>query len=177
MAEWVFGSITTSRRRHRQTTPSPHHASDIEMIELNPRWKTALKQNHQRLRTELIIWLILPTFYEFLSEVEFERVKGSPSANNVVQVDNLIEILLTKEERRFTQFLIALWKNGYEDTAERLAEEAGGQVNWRIASNCLSYESVYAVLAAIIQAKTSAVPVQLVLEQAKRQPLRKNRLF
>ena len=70
---------------------------------------------------------VLPRFHSFLTDVEYLRVQGSDKADNIDQVDQLFRILLTKEKREFEEFLVALWQQGYFDTAARLAEEAGGR--------------------------------------------------
>lgn len=68
---------------------------------------------------------VLPRFRRFLNDVEYLRVKGSDKADNVDQVDELVDILLTKDKRHFEDFVISLRQQGYADTAEKLAEEAG----------------------------------------------------
>lgn len=95
------------------------------MVDRSPRWKRTLKANHQRLRTEICIRSVQAGFHDFLTDVEYVCVTGSEKANNVEQVDKLLEILLTKEKWHFEEFLVSLRKHGYADTAARLGEEAG----------------------------------------------------
>ena len=47
---------------------------------------------------------VLPGFHSFLTNVEDLRVAGSDKANNIDQVDQLVEILLTKEKMDFKNF-------------------------------------------------------------------------
>ena len=68
---------------------------------------------------------VLPGFRGFLNDVEYLRVKGSDKADNVDQVDELVDILLTKDKRHFEDFVRSLWQKGNADMAAKLAEEAG----------------------------------------------------
>ena len=130
MAEALKSFLVRRRPRQQlQEPPSPEREESFELLDRCPgnRWKRTLKANHQKLRHEIRVKHVLPEFYSFLTNVEYERVQGSDKADNVDQVDRLVEILLTKEEREFEEFLIALWQQGYTDSAARLAEEAGGR--------------------------------------------------
>ena len=126
MAESLPGLLLPSRRQPEDRPSSTsHYEVDIEKSERQLGWGSALRRNHLKLRTKIIINEILPECYLFLTETEFARVKGSPKENNMDQVDHLIEILLTKEEWHFVEFLKALCKHNYGKTAETLADQAG----------------------------------------------------
>ena len=116
-------------RQHLQEPPSPDREDSFELLERCPdiRWKRTLKANHQNLRYEIRVKDVLPGFHSFLTYVEYLRVEGSDKADNVDQVDQLVGILLTKKKREFEEFLVALWQQGYADSAARLADEAGGR--------------------------------------------------
>ena len=115
-------------RQHLQEPSSPEREESFELLDRCPdiRWKRTLKANHQNLRHEIRVKDVLPGFRSFLTDVEYLRVEGSDKADNVDQVDQLFRILLTKEKREFEEFLVALWQQGYADSAARLAVEAGG---------------------------------------------------
>ena len=132
MLEEIFRSFGRRRPRHQLQEPPSPSCEREESIELDDRaphdgWKRTLRANHQKLRTEIRMKDVLPGFRRFLNDVEYLRVRGSEKANNVDQVDELVDILLTKEKRTFEEFLVSLWQQGYADTAARLAEKAGGR--------------------------------------------------
>ena len=132
MAEALKSLLVPFRRRRRQPLqepPSPKREESFELVDRRPdiRWKRTLKANHPNLRHEIRVNDVLPRFHSFLTDVEYLRVEGSDKADNVDQVDQLFRILLTKEKRDFEEFLVALWQQGYADSAARLAEEAGGR--------------------------------------------------
>ena len=83
--------------------------------------KGALTKHHQGLRTGLLVENILPTLRPLLTDIEYSRVGDGES--NIVKVDKLIEILLTKENRHFEEFCAALESNGYGHWAKTLREE------------------------------------------------------
>lgn len=131
MAEALVKSFLVRRRLRQQfqEPPSPEREESFELLDRCPanRWKRTLKANHPNLRHEIRVKDVLPEFHSFLTDVEYLRVQGSDKADNIDQVDRLVEILLTKEKREFEEFLVALCKQGYADSAARLAEEAGGR--------------------------------------------------
>ena len=124
-----FLSVHRRPRQQLQEPPSPKSEESIELPDLCPddRWKCTLKANHPNLRHEIRVNDVLPRFHSFLTDVEYLRVQGSDKADNIDQVDQLLRIMLTKEKREFEEFLVALWQQGYADSAARLAEEAGGR--------------------------------------------------
>ena len=116
-------ALKSSRRRPQQQLqdpPLPESCSDT-------RWKHTLKANHQNLRLKVRMKDVLPGFRSFLTDVEYLQVKGSDKAGNIDQVDQLVEILLTKEKREFEKFLVVLLQEGQSNLAARLADEAGGR--------------------------------------------------
>ena len=85
--------------------------------------RLALIDNHQKLRTRLIVVNILPDLRPYLTEVEYSQVESK--SGNVAQVDELLEILLTKENRHFHGFCRVLEHNGYRHWAQQLRAAAG----------------------------------------------------
>ena len=60
----------------------------------------------------------------YLTDIEYLRVEDQPG--NVAQVDELVQILLTKENRHFDGLCRVLEHNGYRHWAQRLRAAAGG---------------------------------------------------
>lgn len=83
----------------------------------------ALTSNHQKLRTGLIVENILPDLRPYLTSVEYLRVESK--LGNVDQVDELLKILLTKEDRHFYGLCRVCVRNGYRRWALELQEDAG----------------------------------------------------
>ena len=83
--------------------------------------KGALRRHHQYLRTGLLVGNILPALHPVLTDVEYDQVEERE--DNVARVDELIRILLTKENRHFDAFCTALEKNGYEHWARKLQKQ------------------------------------------------------
>ena len=83
--------------------------------------KGRLKKYQQELRTGLVVENILPAFRTLLTDVEYSRVRERE--DSVTRVDELIEILLTKENRHFEEFCVTLESNGYGHWARTLREE------------------------------------------------------
>ena len=83
-----------------------------------------LMKYHQTLRTGLILKNILPALRMLLTKVEYDCVEGKEG--NVAQVDELIRILLTKENKHFEGFCTALANNGYKHWADKLRNEVYG---------------------------------------------------
>ena len=88
---------------------------------MDERRKGALKKHHSQLRTGLLVGNVLPALRPVLTEVEYSRV--SEREDNISRVDELIETLLTKENRQFDAFCAALERNGYEHWARMLQDE------------------------------------------------------
>lgn len=87
--------------------------------------RKALTYYHQDLRSGILVKNILPAFAPYLTDVERLQVKGKGDSNNVGQVDELLEILRTKENRHFDGFCRVLDRHGYRDWAKRLQAAAG----------------------------------------------------
>ena len=83
----------------------------------------ALTDNQQKLRTRILVVNILPPLRPYFTEIEYQNVKEK--AGNRDQVDELLEILLTKENWHFDGFCRVLEHNGYRHWAKQLREEAG----------------------------------------------------
>ena len=84
--------------------------------------RQALRINHQAFRTGLILGNILPDLRPYLTDIEYVRVENQ--TGNVAQVDELVKILLTKENRHFDGFCRVCERNGYQHWARRLREAA-----------------------------------------------------
>ena len=89
---------------------------------MDERRKEALRSHHQALRTGLLVGNVLPALRPVLTDVEYSRVRERE--DNISRVDELIETLLTKENRHFDAFCAVLERNGYEHWARTLQEEA-----------------------------------------------------
>ena len=87
----------------------------------NDSWKTQLRACHPTLRTEVIVANILPTLHSLLTPVEYSRVQ-SQKDDNIGGVDNLVYILLTKDETTFDRFCSILEdpQNGCSHVARKL---------------------------------------------------------
>ena len=85
--------------------------------------KRALRVHHQELRSGLILENVLPAFRIYLTDVEYMQVEGKEG--NVAQVDALVRILLTKENRHFDGFTSICEHNGYPHWATTLRTTAG----------------------------------------------------
>ena len=83
--------------------------------------KGALRRHHHGLWTGLLVGNILPALRTVLTDVEYDQVEERE--DNVARVDELIKILLTKENRHFDAFCTALEKNGYEHWAKKLQKQ------------------------------------------------------
>ena len=95
------------------------------MARMGEGWKQALRINHQELRSGLILKNILPAFRTHLTDSEFSQVADLQI--NVAQVDELVKILLTKEDKHFDWFCHVCECNGYTQWAKRLRASAGGR--------------------------------------------------
>ena len=80
--------------------------------------KGALRWHHQRLRTGILVGNILPVLRPVLTDAEYSRIRDREDSTS--RVDELIDVLLTKENRHFDAFCTALGQNGYEHWAAKL---------------------------------------------------------
>ena len=87
---------------------------------MDERRRGALMTHHQSLRTGVVLKNILPALriHSMLTPVEYSGVEDKEG--NVAKVDELIRILLTKEDKHFEGFCTALDNNGYEHWAKTL---------------------------------------------------------
>ena len=90
---------------------------------MDERRKGLLKKYQQDLRTGLLLRNILPILRPLLTDVEYSCVRDGE--DNVAKVDELVEILLTKDNRHFDDFCAALEENGYGHWARKLREGLG----------------------------------------------------
>ena len=93
---------------------------------MDERRKEALRKHQQNLRTGILVENILPTLRSLLTEVEYSRVRAGE--DNISRVDELVEILLTKENRHFEKVCVALERNGYKHWAKSLREEVDEEI-------------------------------------------------
>lgn len=84
----------------------------------DPAWKVSLRKHHMILRTGIIIDNILPALRPVLTPTEYSRV--AETTNNVDRVDELVKILLTKDDCTFERFCSVLESNGYSHWASKL---------------------------------------------------------
>ena len=89
--------------------------------------RQALRINHQKLRSGLIVENILPDFRPYLTDIEYVRLESQ--TGNVAQVDELVAILLTKENRHFDDLCRVLEHNGYRHWAQQLKADASGRAD------------------------------------------------
>ena len=89
--------------------------------------KIALRQCHPDLRTSIIVRNCLPRLYRdaggFLTDVEKATIIAKES--DVFQVDELIEVLVKKENKDFDHFCVILEEDGHCTLSNRLKEVAG----------------------------------------------------
>ena len=88
---------------------------------MDERRKEALKNHHQALRTTILVENFLPALHPVLTDVEYTRVRGKE--DDIARVDELFNILSTKENRHFDAFCAVLKQNGYEHVAKELQGE------------------------------------------------------
>ena len=84
----------------------------------------ALRENHQNLRTKLLVVNILPKLRPYFTEVEYSQVQSK--SDNIAQVDELFRILETKANKHFDGFCCVLEDNGYPHWAQQLQATARG---------------------------------------------------
>ena len=84
--------------------------------------KSAIRRHHSDLREGVTVNNLLPDLHcdagGFLTSVESQEIASKGS--NVKQVDELIAVLLTKEDRDFDSFCRVLKKCGYPSWSEKL---------------------------------------------------------
>ena len=102
---------------------------------MEERRKAALRQHHPDLRTGLLVRNFLPALHRhaggFLTDVELSIV--GEKSGQVDKVDELIKVLLTKDDRDFDAFCRVLSENGYQPWSERLRRTAKcGQLEWNV---------------------------------------------
>ena len=89
--------------------------------------KKALRKYHSGLRAGIRVIHLLPSLHVdaegFLTDVESDSIKQN--RGNVEQVDKLIDILVTKENRHFDYFCLVLEMEGCQVWSNRLKEAAG----------------------------------------------------
>ena len=96
-------------------------------LKMNDSRRKALRQCHQDLRRQIAVTDFLPSLHVdadgFLTDSESGRIRKH--TGNMEQVDELIEILVTKENKDFDHFCVVLEKDGYHVWSEKLIEAAG----------------------------------------------------
>ena len=88
------------------------------MADLEPAWRTSLKKHHNELRSGILIANFLPALRLLLTDVEYIRIEEKEG--RIDKVDELVKILLTKDESTFDGFCSILEKNGYRHWARIL---------------------------------------------------------
>ena len=83
--------------------------------------KGALRRHHQGLRGGIWVGNILPALRSVLTDAEYICVRDRE--DNTSRVDELIDVLLMKENRHFDTLCDALEQNGYEHWARKLQNE------------------------------------------------------
>ena len=88
--------------------------------------RKALRRCHQDLRRHITVTDFLPSLHVdadgFLTDLESGRIRKH--TGNREQVDELIDILVTKENKDFDHFCVVL-EEGYHVWSEKLIEAAG----------------------------------------------------
>ena len=89
--------------------------------------KEALRQCHPYLRTVIAVGNILPSLHVdaggFLTDEENDSI--AKNVGNVDQIDDLVDILLEKENKDFDYFCVVLEKKGCQACSNRLRGAAG----------------------------------------------------
>ena len=114
---------------------------------MDERRKTALRQCHQRLRDGITVMNVLPALRPVLTDVEYSCV--SDRRGNKARVDELLKILITKENMHFDRFRTALEENGYEHWAETLTESMAtgeGKQNYAYSYRFVANQFMYSYL-------------------------------
>ena len=92
-----------------------------ECQNMDERRKDALKKYRHDLRTRLVVEDIVPAFHLFLTDLECSRI--TDRTENIERVDELIDILLTKENKHYEGFCVVLKQRGYDHLAKNLQDE------------------------------------------------------
>ena len=87
----------------------------------------ALRRCHPDLRTSIRVADFLPSLHVhaggFLNDVENDSIRKKKG--HVKQVDELMDILLKKENKDFDYFCTVLKKEGYKVSSDKLKDAAG----------------------------------------------------
>ena len=108
---------------------------------MDERRKKALEKHHHKLRTGLLIGNMLPALRPMLTPVEYVYSNIKDRESNTARVDELIDILLTKENGHFEGFCNALEQNGYQHWARKLREDVH-QADGKLCEASLSYLAI-----------------------------------
>ena len=87
----------------------------------DPVWKASIREHHSALRNGILVSNVLPALRTLLTDVEYLRVEAK--GGDVAGIDELVAILLTKDESTFDAFCSALEENGYPHWARKLKGE------------------------------------------------------
>ena len=90
--------------------------------EENSDWKARLRDCHQGLRTDIIVNHILAALHPLLTPIQYSCLRDETKKGNALAVDELVDILLTKEESTFNSFCLLLDDPsiGYSGVARKL---------------------------------------------------------
>ena len=99
--------------------PCPAQASTMEEAR-----REAFRVHQKRLRTEVIVTRLLHDCRQLLTDVEYSLVSDKSKDDNESAMDELINVLLRKEDNDFDRFCSALRTNGYSDWAMKLEAKA-----------------------------------------------------
>ena len=108
------------RSSHARQWGGAHDSRDY--LNMDESKKGALRRNRQGLRADLRVGNILHALRTELTGAEYSRILDRE--DNISRVDELIEILLTKENRHFDAFCTALEQNGYVHLSGKLQNKA-----------------------------------------------------
>ena len=86
-------------------------------------WRKQALRDNQHMLSGVLVMDILSNIKPYLTEMECLQVEKE--LGNVAQVDELISILLTKENHHFDGFCRALECSGYNHLAQQLQAAAG----------------------------------------------------
>ena len=82
--------------------------------------RETLRVHQEHLRTEVIVTRLLHDCRQLLTDVEYSLVSDKSKDDNESAMDELIKVLLRKEDKDFDRFCSALRTNGYSDWAKKL---------------------------------------------------------